>query len=339
MLNKLPLLICTLLLLNACKHATQPNIDSLQSIQNIAFGSCNRQDLDQSYWPIIQAQNPDLWLWLGDNVYADTEDMNLMADIYQQQKTNPFYQNFSKTIPINGIWDDHDYGQNDGNKTFQFKHQAKTHFLDFIGIAEDDPVHDHHGIYRSETYGLPPRQVKIIYLDTRTFQDPLVKATKGANKNYETQPNGQILGAEQWQWLEQELNLSTANINIIANSIQIIPEDHRYEMWSNFPNQRKRLFDLLVSSQVNNPIMLSGDRHLSEISKIQWHGHELIDITASGLTHSFSGNNEYNRHRVGNLITTESFSTLNIDWDTEQIKVQQFNMQGDVLNNLLIELK
>ena len=110
-------------------------------------------------------------------------------------------------------------------------------------------------------------------------------------------------------------------------------------MWSNFPNQRKRLFDLLVSSQFNNPIMLSGDRHLSEISKIQWHGHELIDITASGLTHSFSGNNEYNRHRVGNLITTESFSTLNIDWDTEQIKVQQFNMQGDVLNNLLIELK
>ncbi|VAW45808.1 hypothetical protein MNBD_GAMMA02-1800, partial [hydrothermal vent metagenome] len=231
------------------------------------------------------------------------------------------------------------YGQNDGNRTFAFKAEAKQHFLDFLDIPNNDPVNQYPGIYRSETFGQPPHQIKIIHLDTRTFQDPLARTPKGSEKNYVSQANGQILGAAQWQWLTQELNQSNANINIINSSLQVIAEDHRYEMWSNFPSQRLRLLDLLVSSAVKNPIIFSGDRHLSEISKLNWQGQELTDITSSGLTHSFSGAEEFNRHRVGNLITTESFSILKIDWDSQQIKVQQHNMQGQILNEHVFNLK
>lgn len=332
-------LICIIFMISGCSQPIKPSNDSLLPIQTIAFGSCNKQDMDQSFWPIIAAQKPDLWVWLGDNIYADTEDMALMAAKYQQQKANPYYQAFSKNIPVTGIWDDHDYGQNDGNRTFAFKAEAKQHFLDFMGIAGDDPVNQYPGIYRSETFGQPPHQVKIIHLDTRTFQDPLERTPKGAEKNYVAQDNGQILGEAQWQWLSQELNHSSANINIIASSLQVIAEDHSYEMWSNFPNQRKRLLDLLVLSGVSNPIVLSGDRHLSEVSVLQWQGKAVIDITSSGLTHSFTGAAEFNRHRIGNLITDESFSTLSIDWSQLQIKVKQMNMAGEVLNQQTFALK
>ena len=327
------------LVLNGCNKLTKPSIDKLNTIQTIAFGSCNNQDLDQSFWPAIQAQNPDLWVWLGDNIYADTDDMSLMADKYQQQKTNPFYQAFTQAVPVSGIWDDHDYGQNDGNRTYAFKTEAKQHFLDFLDIPNNDPVNQYPGIYRSEIFGQPPKQIKIIHLDTRTFQDPLTRTLKGSAKNYVTQAKGQLLGKAQWQWLTEELNNSTANVNIIASSIQVIAEDHRYEMWSNFPNQRTRLLDLITSSAVKTPLILSGDRHLSEISKLNWHGQILLDITSSGLTHSFTGTEEYNRHRIGDLITTESFSTLRFDWDKRSMTIQQILMNGEIMNELMLSLK
>ncbi len=322
-------LLLLLLLLNSCYKQTKPKHTTLNTI---AFGSCNKEYLDQSYWPVIANQNPDLWIWLGDNIYADTADMEVMADKYQQQKTNPYYQRFLQQVPVTGVWDDHDYGVNDGDRTFSQKDQAKDQFLSFLNIPNTHTVNKHPGIYRTEVFGLQPQQVKIFHLDTRYFQDPLIKTPKGSKKNYVAQPDGQILGSAQWQWLTHELNQSTANINIIASSIQVIAEDHRYEMWSNFPNQRKKLLDLIVSSGVNNPIILSGDRHLSEISKINWQDKELIDITASGLTHSFSGTEEYNRHRIDQLITTESFSVLEIDWVNKLVLIKQIDMQGTVIN-------
>lgn len=324
------------LLLSGCNHykkKTNP------TIQKIAFGSCNKQNFDQSFWPTISAQNPDLWVWLGDNIYADTSDMDIMYKKYQLQKNNPYYQNFIQDVPVTGIWDDHDYGMNDGNRTFAKRDQAEDQFFNFLDIPEDNQVHQYPGIYRTETFGHPPQQIKIFHLDTRFFQDPLVKTPKGSEKNYVAQPNGQVLGEAQWDWLTNELNQSNANINIIASSIQVIAEDHRFEMWSNFPNQRKKLLDLIVSSEVKNPIILSGDRHLSEISKINWQGQELIDITSSGMTHSYTtGKQEFNRHRVQNLITIESFATMTFDWNNNKTVIQQLDMQGKVINSFELNI-
>lgn len=326
---KLLLIFLQALLIASCtlhKNPTEQNIDT------IAFGSCNKQDQEQPFWPLIQAQEPDLWIWLGDNIYADTDNMLLMSRKYRQQKEITEYRKFIKNVPVTGIWDDHDYGMNDGNRTFSHKTEAKNQFIDFLDIPKDDAIHQHEGIYRSYVYGSSPHQVKVMLLDTRTFQSPLSRTPKGSAKNYVSQPHGDMLGEQQWQWLEQELNHSNAAINIIASSLQVIAEDHRYEMWANFPNERKRLLDMIVKSNAQNPIILSGDRHLSEISKINWQGLEIMDITASGMTHSFSGTQEYNRHRVGSLITDESFSILEINWPTKQISIKQLNMQGKTLN-------
>lgn len=322
------------LMLLACASDQKPQLDPVRPLQVIAMGSCNKEFLDQSYWPVIAHQQPDLWLWLGDNIYADTEDMAVMGNKYQQQKHNPHYQSFIQQVPVLGIWDDHDYGQNDGNKSFPMKQPAKEALLDFLDVPTDAEVRSHEGVYQSHTIGLPPEQVKLILLDTRSFQDPLKRLPKGGPRNYQAQPEGALLGEAQWQWLRDELEQSTANLNIIASSIQVIAEDHRYEMWANFPNERLRLLNLIRDAGASNPILLSGDRHLSEVSKIQWRGQDIIDITASGLTHSFSGNEEFNQHRWGRLITDESFTTLTIDWVKQVLYIAQFDMSGQKLQQL-----
>lgn len=322
----------------ACCAAPKPPALPVEGIETIAFGSCNQQNAVQSFWPVIAAQNPDLWIWLGDNIYADTDDMQVMASKYQQQLNVPGYQSFRQQVPVIGIWDDHDYGMNDGNRTFRQKHQAKAQFMSFMGLDDSHAMRQHAGIYHSLVLGQPPQQIKILLLDTRTFQDPLKKSPPGSHKNY--LPNhGTLLGAEQWRWLTQELQQSTAQINVIASSIQVIAKDHRYEMWANFPKERTRLLDLLVSSGANNPLILSGDRHLSEVSKINWQGLDIYDITASGMTHSFRGNQEFNAHRIGELVVDKSFSTLSIDWSRHTAVVKQFSTQGALLNQVRIKLK
>jgi len=156
--------------LTACVKNPTTATDQQASLQVIALGSCNKEYKDQSFWPRIAEQNPDLWLWLGDNIYADTEDMAVMKAKYQRQKQNPHYQAFIQQVPVIGIWDDHDFGQNDGNRTYPKKEQAKLALLDFLDGPADATVRSHPGIYQSHTFGAPPQQIKIMLLDTRPFQ-------------------------------------------------------------------------------------------------------------------------------------------------------------------------
>jgi len=52
----------------------------------LTFGSCNKPDLAQPMWSWVRAQRPDAWMWLGDIVYADTEDMERTRSLYRRQR-------------------------------------------------------------------------------------------------------------------------------------------------------------------------------------------------------------------------------------------------------------
>ena len=129
-----------------------------------------------------------------------------------------------------------------------------------------------------------------------------------------------ILGEAQWEWLEHELINSDAQVHIIGSGIQIIPEEHNYEKWANFPKARKRLFDLLEKTKVKYPFLISGDRHIAELSKYQSENmaYPIYELTSSGLTHSWViKRKEANMHRVGPLIIERNFGLLRIDWSQE----------------------
>lgn len=285
-------------------------------VSTLSFGSCNRQDKPQAYWSTILNHQPDAWIWLGDNIYGDSPDMDVLAAKYAKQKNDPYYQQLLATTAIYGIWDDHDYGTNDGGKNWPHKAAAEQLMLDFLDVPKDAPVRNYPGTYQSYTIGEEAgRQIKLILLDTRYFQDELTSTPKGNPQRYYINETGDILGEAQWQWLTTELQDSTAAVTLIASSIQVLPEEQGYEKWANFPAARQRLLDLVAASPANNPVFLSGDRHIGEISK--WLlPNELcyFEVTSSGLTHSYNNVAEPNKYRVGEVTGERNYGLLRINW-------------------------
>ncbi len=299
------------------------------SLKKIAFGSCARQDLSQHIWQDIKIAKPDVWVWLGDNIYCTPNATpEKMQKKYAEQTNNIDYQAFIKTnTPIIGTWDDNDYGLPDGGKNFIFKKESQRMMMDFLSVPNDAPQRKHEGIYAAYTYGKAKRQVKIILLDARYFRDNLIRDT--LHKKYLPNFEGDILGELQWQWLENELKTSKAQINIIGSGIQILSALHPFEKWANFPNSRKRLFNLIQKYKPSNTILISGDRHVAEIDKISLPNYpNLYEITSSGITHTGTIRNEENPLRIGNTIHQIHYATIEINWDKRPIDIK-FKIIGE----------
>jgi alkaline phosphatase D len=326
------------------KMPTPPTVPTKKLANNtlttIAFGSCNKQNKPQPIWDVVLQDEPDLWIWLGDNIYGDTDDMNLLKSKYDQQLAQTKYQQLMKTCPIIGVWDDHDYGLNDGGKEWSKKDESKELMLDFLKVDKNAAVRKRKGAYQSYTFGEKGQLVKIILLDTRYFRDKLEKNTVGKNR-YKINEKGDMLGEEQWTWLETELSDESVDLYLIGGGIQVIPMDHGFEKWANFPKSRKRILSLLEKSNPKSVILLSGDRHISEISKMKLEGvnYPIYDITASGMTHSYEAiKDEPNRYRVDNKITGQkNFGLMKIDWNSEPLSVK-VEIKG-LENKILLEEK
>lgn len=296
--------------------ATAPEI----TISKIAFGSCTHQHDSLQMWDEIRDQNPGLIILTGDNIYSDTHNMDTLKKEYDFQKNRADYQAMINTAPVIGIYDDHDYGVNDGGKTYPKKKESKALLLDFLDVPKDNEVYNHEGAYQSYTYN--GGKLKVILLDTRYFRDTLEIDTETAAR-YLANAGGDILGEEQWTWLEKELKESKADINLIISSIQIIPEEHLYEKWANFPSARKRFFDLISATQPKGAILISGDRHMAEISKMELENlpYPLYEITSSGLTHTWSTDNpEANKYRVKNKIAKKNYGLLEFKYEDNKVQ-------------------
>lgn len=307
-----------------------------KSLQTIAIGSCNRQEAPQVIWPSIDKKNPDLWVWMGDNIYGDSEDLTVLKAKYDLQKTNEAYASFISKYPVIGIWDDHDFGVNDGGKNYPKRQQSKDLMFDFLDVPEDHPARNREGAYQSYLYEKNGKSVKIILLDARYFRDDLVRQNRRYQKNWD----GQILGEEQWSWLDMELENSKAELNIIASGIQFIAQEHPYEKWGNFPKERQRMLDLLVKTQPKNVLFLSGDRHISEVASMYVPGYgKIFDFTSSGMTHSYESSTELNAFRLSQLVTQKSFGLLQIDWQGKDTSVncQMFSPDGSLIDEVRIQ--
>lgn len=318
---------------------TQVNISLGQNVKidRIAFGSCNRQDAPQPLWKPILADQPDLWIWMGDNIYGDSPVMDTLRAKYNRQNAVVNYQVLKASTPIIGVWDDHDYGINDGGTYFVQKKQSRDLMFDFLDVPANSPDRQREGGYAAHTYGEGEQQVKVILLDGRYFRDTLTRK----DRVYQINSTGQILGVAQWKWLEDELKTSTARVNFIVSGIQFLPTEHPYEKWANFPQEREKLLDLIASTGVQNPILMSGDRHISEIMKLEDARFPagLVEVTSSGLTHTWSGiAEEKNSFRVSDLIAQLNYGLATFDWAKDEVLIEIKGENGAVYAKQLIQL-
>ena len=324
-----------------------------QLLSRIAFGSCAKEDKPQPIWDAVVETRPELFLFLGDNIYADTADMEVLRAKYRLLGEQPGYRKLLEACPVMATWDDHDYGADDAGADYPMRRESQQVFLDFFGAPQDDPRRKREGVYHSRVFGPPGKRVQVILLDTRYFRSPLVKGFEAGERGEgrrgkylpSPDPAATMLGEAQWRWLGEQLR-APAELRLIASSVQVIPDGHGWEKWGNFPRERDRLFRLIRESRAGGVIFVSGDRHLAEISCLPANaaadvGYPLYDVTSSSLN-APSGNlttagtrfaNEINAHRVGNTYFDTNFGTVHVDWDQPDpvVRAQVRDEKGDVV--------
>ena len=293
----------------------------------IGIGSCLDQDFPQPIWQPIEEENLDYFIFLGDNVYGDSifENLYKMKRAYSKQKK--LLPDFLDQTDIFAIWDDHDYGKNDGGSDYKYKKLAENLFLDFWNVPINDVRRSREGIYFSENKVFFNKKYKLIFLDTRYFRSQL-KGKKGSYQKNNDE-SSTILGKEQWTWLEKELN-SNFDYLFIFSSIQIIPEDHGFEKWSNFPNDRTKLLKILEKYK-DRTILFSGDRHRSGIYK----RNGIIEITSSSMNKPGSSFFETDKYLIGETYPQENYSVLKILNDDINIDIKDKN--GEILNSISLK--
>ncbi|WP_166830728.1 alkaline phosphatase D family protein [Thalassoroseus pseudoceratinae] len=311
-------------------------------LSRIAFGSCAKQENPQPIWNGIQVSNPQLFLFIGDNIYGDTRDMAALKAKWAKLGAQSGYQKLKSSVPILATWDDHDYGENDAGSEYPKKVESQRIFLDFFEEPADSPRRKREGVYLAKMFGPEDKRVQVLLLDTRYFRSPLIpkrwQTEPGSGEHGVYLPNtnadATMLGETQWKWLEAELK-KPAKVRIIASSIQVVADQHGWEKWGLMPHERQRLFDLIRKTKANGVIFVSGDRHHAEISRLPAEvvGYPIYDVTSSSLNQPSKWRNELNEHRVGVVYNPENFGTIHIDWQTADptIRLQVRGMQNDVV--------
>ena len=156
---------------------------------------------------------------MGDNVYGDSKDglLEEMKLSYRKQKN--MFPEWIYTKKLNAIWDDHDYGKNDGGAEYPLKEQAQRLFLEFWNVNKDDARHSQKGIYFNEEKVILNNKINMIALDTRYHRSSLDQEDKPYYPT--TDETKTMLGKDQWKWLEEIVKIES-DIIIIVSSIQVL---------------------------------------------------------------------------------------------------------------------
>lgn len=312
-------------------------------VSRVVFGSCADQNKPCPVWDKVADAKPDLLVLLGDNIYADIEDGKLkpstpdkMKACYADLAAVPAFKKLRESTYMMATWDDHDYGNNDAGEEWVHKDDAQTQFLDFFGVPADSPRRKRKGVYHAEVFGPEGKRVQVILLDGRYHRSPIRKADKplpGTTiRPYlpNTDADATMLGEEQWKWLEEQLKVP-AEVRLIGSGIQVVSDEHPFEKWATLPAERERLYKLIRETKATGVVILSGDRHLGDISvDPKAVGYPLYDITSSGFNQGAAGyrDPEPNKHRIGGMPWGNNYGVVQIDWAAKDPLVS-LQLRGD----------
>ena len=281
----------------------------------------------------ILSHNSQLFLWLGNAVYLDKPTFNyfqsspdddimnweIVKAIYKKVKKNIYYDKFRKKTPIVGTWGDEEYGVNNGNEDNKLKEGYKQYYLDFLEVAQNEGRREYQnlGIYSTYSFGQKDKTVRFIILDLKYNQ-----------KSYLKEGTNDMLGEQQWEWLENIFKFKSETYTFICASNQILSND-RFIMKKWYSNSRKKLFDLIGKYKKSGVIFLTGGLGFSQILKtfcpLPNIGYNLYEFTSSGLSHinklSNFWNNFYHNDYIieGTNYDEVNFGQVKINWGDKNI--------------------
>ncbi len=334
---------------------TSAPLDISRTLTRIAFGSCMKQEDDQSIWHRVAATDPDVFLFIGDNVYGDnysgTPGLPELNSAYALLARSEPFAKFRQETPVLVTWDDHDYGFNDAGATFIWREDSERLFEEVWAMPE--AARSRPGVYDAWMVGEEDgKRVQIILLDTRYFRSdlkPTDEKNAAGKERYLPDDDAAktMLGDGQWQWLEAELS-KPADLRIIASSIQVIADGHGWEAWRTLPKERERLYNLIGAAGAENVVFISGDRHAGSMYKRDYVvPYPLYEVTSSSLNAPLSTfvdvtaedfKDEPGPYRLTDIYYEVNFGLIDIDWDKEEIEMKLVDGEGEVAMNRIIPL-
>lgn len=243
----------------------------------------------------------DFMLWMGDNVYLMGNELTSKKNAlkrYVKVRQHKKLNRFMKKKFHYAIWDDHDFGPNNCDGNYPGKEDSKSIFETFW----QNPNEPHkNGIYYTIKYA----DIELFMLDDRYNREDAIEPSV-------------MLGSEQLEWLKKGLQESTASFKIIVSGNQVLNKLETHESFSQYENEKRALFGHIRDSKISGVLFFSGDRHHSEILKLQEpQTYPFYDFTCSALTSwrypwrkmSKEGDNE---QRVGELILKHNYAIISI---------------------------
>ena len=305
------------------------NITFAEISYKLGLGSCLHQDYPAPALTSLKKESIDTFFFLGDNIYGDVPSGKLDNIKLSYKKLNTQMPEWLRKTEKLVIWDDHDYGLNDAGANYIYKVQSQQIYNDAWKIDQNDPRRSREGIYFSELKDIQGKKVLFIGLDTRYFRDNLIKVGNAYKPNKHT--NATVLGPIQWKWLEKEIS-QDHDILILGSSIQVLPTEHRFEKWSNFPNERNKLLELL-NKLTSNVLIVSGDRHRSGFYKQD----NIYEFTSSSLNRGIFPSYETDSLLLGKTYTQNNYGIVEFYEDSLNLFIKDENMK--ILDSLEIPLK
>ena len=275
------------------------------TVQRVAMAGCHRQDQPApAMYRYVQAK-PDLMIWMGDNVYADTpDDISHIEKCYGLLAGQPAFAELREKVPFAVIWDDHDFGMDNEGKGYALKAESHALFRRFWKLEAEIPA-DRDGIYHARYFGEGDQRLQLILLDGRFNRD-------------DEGDTSDTLGARQWEWLASELR-KPARLRLVANGYQfLLDRESRFETWSKFPKAQQRLFTLIRETKAEGVIFLAGDQHYGEVSRLpKAIGYDAIEFMFCGINQEES--HVFNSRRVSPVAHAKnSYALIDIQWDTSE---------------------
>ena len=313
--------------------ATAPEI-------TIAIGSCfflsdthpafARKDYEGGFeiFDAIAAKQPDLMLWLGDNLYfqrPDFLDPQSMSARYRRQRAfEPLARLLTATAHL-AIWDDHDFGWNNADASFPLKADALALFKRY---------------WANPSYGLPETagtfgfallgDVDLILLDGRYYR---------SNAKLPDTPGKTMFGAAQFEWLKSSLLNARGSVRLVVNGSQFWNAASRFDGLYEFPTEQKALAEFLLEQRIRGLVFVSGDRHFTELLRVERPGaYPFYEFTSSPLT-SGPWENPEAREREnpqvvpGTLVGKRQFGLVRISGpgNNRQIALESYDQKGALL--------
>ncbi|TDH26095.1 hypothetical protein EXU57_11390 [Segetibacter sp. 3557_3] len=282
-------------------------------------------------------------LWLGDNWYTREADyysawgLNYRAS---RDRSMAVLQPFLKAMPHYAIWDDHDYGPNDADKSYVLKQESRKVFMN--SWCNPSFGENGEGVYSRFTYN----DVDFFLLDDRWF-----RSHDATPDSINGQPNTgkRMFGQQQMEWFKNAMRLSNGNTNInfriIAIGSQVLNPLSPFDCFRHFSAEYREMLDFLQTEKINGVVFLTGDRHLSEINKLtRDRNYPLYDITSSPLTSGTSKYSEAERNnpaRVLSITDKQNYTRVSFSGKGQERRMlaEFLDINGDRLGEWSVNLK